>query len=179
VLGRLTKPQDLRAVASYDQAVEDHMSDVYAFLAYRVNSRADAEDLTQATFERAYRAWGRYDSRRAGVRTWLLSIARNLLIDHYRRAGSRHEQTLDDEPGVAAPDQGLDLGLDPALAAALEVLGEREREIIALRFGADLSGPEIAALTGLTLANVQQIMSRSLRRLRTELDDVNPGGRER
>jgi RNA polymerase sigma-70 factor (ECF subfamily) len=109
----------------------------------------------------------------------LLAIARNLLIDHYRRAGGRHEQPLEDEPEIAAPDRDFDLDLDPALAAALQVLGEREREIIALRFGADLSGPEIAALTGLTLANVQQIMSRSLRRLRVELDDVSSLRRER
>jgi RNA polymerase sigma-70 factor (ECF subfamily) len=165
-------------VSSYSQAVEDHMSDVYAFLVYRLNSRVDAEDLSQATFERAYRAWGRYDPRRASVRTWLLAIAGNLLIDHYRRAGGRREQSLENDPGIVAPYREFDLGLDPALAAALATLGDREREIIALRFGADLSGPEIAALTGLTLANVQQIMSRSLRRLRTELD-VSPGRRER
>jgi len=162
-------------VSSYSQAVEDHMSDVYAFFVYRLSSRADAEDLTQTTFERAYRAWGRYDERRASVRTWLLAIARNLLIDHYRRTAGRREQSLEDEPGIVAPDHGIDLGLDPALAAALASLGEREREIIALRFGADLSGPEIAALTGLTLANVQQIMSRSLRRLRRDLDDASSG----
>ena len=46
---------------------------------------------------------------------------------------------------------------------------DRERELIALRFGGDLNGPEIAELTGLTLANVQQILSRSLRRMRAEL----------
>jgi RNA polymerase sigma factor (sigma-70 family) len=49
-------------------------------------------------------------------------------------------------------------------------LPEREREIIALRFGGDLTGPEIAALTGLSLANVQQILSRSLRPLREDLE---------
>jgi RNA polymerase sigma-70 factor (ECF subfamily) len=161
-------------VPSYSEAVGDHTGDVYAFFAYRLSSRADAEDLTQATFERAYRAWGRYDSRRASVLTWLLAIARNLLTDHYRSEGGRDEHSLEGDPGIAAPAAELDLGLEPALAAALELLGEREREIIALRFGADMSGPEIAALTGLTLANVQQIMSRSLRRLRAELDGAQP-----
>ena len=56
--------------------------------------------------------------------------------------------------------------MEPELAAALDELGDREREIIALRFGGDLTGPEIASLTGLSLANVQQILSRSLRKLR-------------
>jgi RNA polymerase sigma-70 factor (ECF subfamily) len=150
------------------------MSDVYAFFAYRLGSRADAEDLTQATFERAFRAWARYDPGRASVRTWLLAIARNLLIDHYRSSAVRSEQPLDGEAGLEAAGGSADLGLDPALASALAALGEREREIIALRYGADMSGREIASLTGLTLANVQQILSRSLRQLRSALDGAQP-----
>ncbi len=66
------------------------------------------------------------------------------------------------------PDESV--GVSPELAAALAALGERERELIALRYGADLTGPEIAELCGLTLANVQQILSRSLRRMRAELE---------
>ena len=49
-------------------------------------------------------------------------------------------------------------------------LSEREREVLALRYGADLTGPEIADLLSLTLANVQQIVSRSLRKLRELLE---------
>jgi RNA polymerase sigma-70 factor (ECF subfamily) len=63
-----------------------------------------------------------------------------------------------------------DLGLEPELAHALDELADRDREVLALRYGADLSGPEIAALTDLSLANVQQIISRSLRRLRSTLE---------
>jgi RNA polymerase sigma-70 factor, ECF subfamily len=146
------------------------MAELHAFFAYRVGSRAEAEDLTQETLERAFRAWARYDPARASERTWLLAIARNLLIDHFRASASRHTQALDDEPGVAAADVEPDVGIDADLAAALGRLQDRDREIIALRFGGDLTGPEIAALTGLSLANVQQILSRSLRRLRADLE---------
>lgn len=151
-------------------ACEQHMAELHAFFAYRVGSRAEAEDLTQETLERAFRAWARYDPARASERTWLLAIARNLLIDHFRASVSRHTQALDDEPGVAAAHVEPDLGIDADLAAALGRLQDRDREIIALRFGGDLTGPEIAALTGLSLANVQQILSRSLRRLRADLE---------
>jgi RNA polymerase sigma factor (sigma-70 family) len=146
------------------------MAELHAFFAYRLGSRTDAEDLTQETLERAFRAWARYDASRASPRTWLLAIARNLLIDHFRASVNRHTLALDDEPGVAATQVEPDLGLDPDLATALARLPEREREIIALRYGGDLTGPEIAALTGLSLANVQQILSRSLRRLRADLE---------
>ena len=158
---------------SFDEAFEQHLGDVYAFFVYRLGRVHDAEDLTQATFERAFRAWGRFDPRRASARSWLLAIARNLLVDHYRAGRTRQTQPLEGDPGIAASDAPADLGLGPPLAAALAKLPDRDREILALRYGADLAGPEIATLTSLTLANVQQILSRSLRRLRNELGDAS------
>jgi RNA polymerase sigma-70 factor (ECF subfamily) len=154
--------------------------DVYGFLAYRLPSRSDAEDLTQLTFERALRAWQRFDPERAQARTWLLAIARNLLIDHYRRDHAAQREPLgeggvpeDALPAVEAPQPP---GVDPPLARALEGLAQRDREVLALRFGGDLTGPEIAELMELSLANVQQILSRSLRRLRASLEDTPAGG---
>ena len=163
----------------YSEAFEAHVWEVHGFFAYRLGSRSDAEDLTQETFERAFKAWSRFDPGRASMRTWLLSIARNLLVDHYRARAVRPEQAMPEGLDPPAPEDELSLGLDPALADALAGLGEREREIVALRFGGDLTGPEIAALTGLTLANVQQILSRSLRRLRSELESPERERRER
>jgi RNA polymerase sigma factor (sigma-70 family) len=161
-------------VPDFHSVCEQHMPELYAFFAYRLGSRTEAEDLTQETLERAFRAWSRYDPSRAAPRTWLLAIARNLLIDHFRASAGRRALNLEDEPGIAAPDVEPDFGLDPDLAVALSRLPQRDREIVALRFGADLSGPEIVALTGLTLANVQQILSRSLRRLREDLEPPVP-----
>jgi RNA polymerase sigma factor (sigma-70 family) len=153
---------------------DEHVWHVYGFFGYHRLSRQDAEDLTQATFERAVRAFARYDPARASPKTWLMAIAQNLLIDHYRREHSRRHYSLDDDVedeqlGSTAGPEGL--GLSPRLALALEILSPRERELIALRFGGDLRGPEIAELLDLSLANVQQIASRALRKLRAELDD--------
>lgn len=156
---------------------DDEVWSVYGFFAYRLPSVADAEDLTQRTFERALRAWGRFDPERAPVRAWLLTIARNLLIDHYRADVWGRQQSIEEVPegqlGSELPEPNL--GIDADLAEALATLTPRDREIIALRFGGDLTGPEIADLTGLGLANIQQILSRSLRRLRRELDPTPQG----
>lgn len=152
---------------------ENHLGDVYAFFAYRLGSRADAEDLTQCTFERALAAWAGFDDRRATPRRWLLAIARNQLIDHYRRRPRVRMADLDEcapELGRLAAAPELSLGIDPRLAAGLARLGERDREVVSLRFGGDMTGSEIASMLGLSLANVQQILSRSLRKLRAELE---------
>lgn len=153
---------------------EEHVWSVYGFFGYHRLARHDAEDLTQATFERAIRAWPRYDPTRASVKTWLIAIAQNLLIDHHRRERSRRHSSIDqgiDESRLGSspgPEGGFEL--TPRLADALATLSERERQVIALRFGGELSGPEIAALLGLSLANVQQIASRALRKLRGQLE---------
>ncbi|MDQ3758475.1 MAG: RNA polymerase sigma factor [Actinomycetota bacterium] len=175
----------------FETVYDEHVWDVYGFFGYRVRTREEAEDLTQTTFERALRAWDRFDPKRAAAKTWILVIARNVLIDHYRRSGTRREEPLSDEHLVGGlgrhePYEEMgEAGLGPApeLADALGQLGAREREVIALRFGGDLAGAEIAEITGLSLANVQQILSRSLRGMRQRIEereaDVVGSGAER
>jgi RNA polymerase sigma factor (sigma-70 family) len=149
---------------------EDHVWRVYGFLAYRVSDRETAEDLTQLTFERALRAWPRYDPRRSSPATWLLSIARHALIDHQRRPGAVLTE-LDERVLPATPGPEERLAGSAELIDALAALDDREREVLALRYGGDLSGHDIAALLGLTPGNVHQISSRALARLRTMLGD--------
>jgi RNA polymerase sigma-70 factor (ECF subfamily) len=166
----------LRPQRDFSAVYDEHVWRVYGFFSYRMRSRADAEDLTQQTFERALKSWSRYDPARAGVATWLLAIARNLLVDHIRADRSGRQQPLDelDRGHRALVDQGNppDIGLEPDLERALATLATRDREIVALKFGGELTGPEIAQATGLSLANVQQILSRSLRRMRIAMDEA-------
>lgn len=160
-----------RKPANFARVYNEHVFIVYGYLAYRLQDRETAQDLTQATFERALRSWSRFDPRLGSERTWLMAIARNLLIDHHR---SRRRQSLAllDEPGEAtvlgADEQFLG---SPELEQALSQLSDRERDVVALRYGGDFSGKETAALLGLTLANVQQIDSRALRKLRQLLGE--------
>jgi RNA polymerase sigma-70 factor, ECF subfamily len=163
----------------FGETYEEELPRVYGYVAYQVMHPEEAEDLTQQTFERALAHWDEFDDRRATVTTWLLAIARNLIVDHYRARSRRPPTTTIEEVPEAQLEASRDsdppLGIGAELETALAGLGERERELIALRYGADLSGPQIATLTGLSVANVQQILSRSLRRLRSELE----GSRQR
>lgn len=159
----------------------EHVAGVYAFFAYSV-SHPVAEDLTSATFERVVQFWSRYNPARAAERTWILAIARNLLIDHFRRQRLRNAVSTDQNPalleGLAASDGRLKRSLDASeLRGWLACLDPREREILALRYAADLPAGEIGTILGLTSANVHQILSRSLKRLRetAEASQVGKG----
>jgi RNA polymerase sigma factor (sigma-70 family) len=151
----------------------DHVDAVYAFFAYSVR-RPDAEDLTATTFERVIRAWDSYDPRKAGERTWILTIARNILTDHYRRRSHRDTVSTDEHPVLLealAESDDLDRVLDDdQLRSLLAPLGERARLIVALRYAGDLPAADIAALLDLSEANVHQILSRSTRALRASLE---------
>ena len=154
----------------FSELYEQHVALVYGFFGYRVGSREQAEDLTQVTFERALAAWDRYDPQRGTWRAWLLAIARNLLVDHYRREGIIREEPFDHTELSEHSAETVSIDLSAELITAVSHLDDRDRELIALRYGGDLTGPEIAEITGLTLANVQQILSRALRAIRDELE---------
>jgi RNA polymerase sigma-70 factor, ECF subfamily len=141
---------------------------LFAFLVYRTGDRALAEDLLADTFERALRARDRYDPERGSERTWLYAIALNLLRDSARRAQA---QARAFERVVARPADGPLEAVERRddLQRALATLSAPEREAIALRFGADLSVPEVARLLGVPLTTVEGRVYGALRKLRERL----------
>lgn len=157
----------------FERLYAEHGRDLLGFLVYRSGDRALAEDLVADTFERVLRARRRFDPRRASRKTWIYSIALNLLRDHLRRQGAESralERAL--ESPVAAATDALDaFGDRDELMRALRSLGDSEREALALRYGADLSLPEIARVVGEPLTTVEGRVYRALRKLRDLLDE--------
>lgn len=163
---------------TFSSVYADHVDRIYGFLGYRVRSRHEAEDLTQLVFEKALRAWHRFDPRIASPSTWLLAIAKNVLTDHLRR---RRETLMGDEAVAAALDSSparIEPHVPGGLAEAISTLSSREQTVIALRFGGDLTGSEIAGVLGLSTDNAHQILSRALKKLRAS-DALGDGERSR
>jgi RNA polymerase sigma-70 factor, ECF subfamily len=155
----------------FERLYSDEAQGLFAFLAYRTGDRALAEDLLADAFERALRARRRYDPRRASQKTWLYAIALNALRDHVRRAAAegRALERVGDV-AVAGADPAVEsLGERDALQRALAKLAAEEREAIALRYGADLTVPEIARVLGEPLTTVEGRVYRALRKLREQL----------
>jgi RNA polymerase sigma factor (sigma-70 family) len=148
---------------------EAHARGIFAFLAFRTGNRALAEDLLADTFERVLRT--RRLPRR-DAKAWLYKIALNLLRDHARRA-LVEERAL---TAVAVTGRDTSSGAIDAVAdrdavrRALASLAPEEQEAIALRFGAELTVPEIAAVTGQPLPRTEGRVYRAMRKLRPLLD---------
>jgi RNA polymerase sigma-70 factor (ECF subfamily) len=146
---------------------------VYAFFAYQVPPDV-AEDLTSITFERVVRFWSTFDHERGRTRAWVIAIARNVLADHFRKRAAERVVSLEAHPHLGGTTSPSDDPLAQRLSLEtvkqwLSLLDHRQQEIIALRYGADMAPRQIAEVVGLTEANVQQILSRGLRRLANEL----------
>jgi RNA polymerase sigma-70 factor (ECF subfamily) len=149
-----------------------HRDRLFAFLVYRTGDRALAEDLLGDVFERALRARARFDPRRGSETTWLYAIAVNRLRDHQRRAtverAAMDRVTLQQRLAVDPADD--DVADRDRVMRGLETLTPQDREIVALRFGADLTAPQIARVTGQPLSTVEGRLYRALRRLRDTMD---------
>ena len=142
---------------------------LFAFLAYRTGDRALAEDLLADAFERALRSRVKYDRRRGSEKTWLYAIALNLLRDHARRAAA--EGRAYERVGVGGDGVDVFAGVEARdeIGRALNVLSGEEREAISLRFGAELTVPEIAVVLGEPLTTIEGRVYRALRKLREAL----------
>ena len=136
---------------------------VYAYAAYRLGDGPDAEDATSDAFERALRYRSSFDPRKGSPAAWLIGIARRS-VDELLAART---PLLAEPPDAPAQERDSVLRLD--LARALERLDERDRELVALRYGADLTAKQIAAQLGMTTNAVEVALHRALRRLRAEL----------
>src|SRR5256885_17112154 len=82
---------------TFSQAAESHLDDVYGYLAWFTGDRSVAEELTGATFERAFRLWHRFDPARGSAQTRLCQVARTVAIDHFRYARRRTQREQHDE----------------------------------------------------------------------------------
>jgi RNA polymerase sigma-70 factor (ECF subfamily) len=156
------------AEPDWDAVYADQLPRVYNFFRYRFGAGADAEDLTARTFEKAWRARDRYRRDLGAFSTWLLSIARNVAADHLRTR--RPFVALDEASSVASTrtpeDDAVRNSDGDRLAALLPLLPERERELLAMKYGAGMTNRAIATATGLSESNVGTIVHRAVHTLR-------------
>jgi RNA polymerase sigma factor (sigma-70 family) len=140
---------------------------VYAYVAYRIGDGPDAEDVTGAAFERALRYRDSYDRSKGEPAAWLIGIARRLIDT--QRWGELPTAELPEASSAA--DLEEDSVQHLTLAAALARLGDRDRELVALRYGADLTARQIARVLDMNTNAVEVALHRALARLREFMEE--------
>ncbi len=156
--------------SDWDALYAEHLPRIYQFFCYRVGEGPTAEDLTSTVFEKAWRSRDRYREDIAAFTTWLFAIARNVASDYFRQhrmhavLEDTHEAGSDTSPEEVAQQQ-QDFA---RLITLLTQLPDRDRDVLALKYGAAFSHREIARIMGLSESNVAVIAHRAVQGLRAQ-----------
>ena len=166
---------DAEAVAAFRQACESNLRAVYSYVCYRVPSAAAAEELTSAAFLKALERLPFFDPTRGEMAHWIFRIARSVVTDHLRAQrrwtmvpiewlSERHAVEATAEAAVAHSE------VVDRLVGGLKRLRHRDRDLLGMKFGADLTNRDIAQVTGLTEGHVSVLLRRALDRLKMDLE---------
>lgn len=157
---------------AFGELYDRYVDQVYRYVYYRVGSQQVAEDLTSETFLRALRRIASFTWQGRDVGAWFVTIARNLIADHYKSGRYRLELTTEDvalSGGAAAVDgpepEVLEAMQNEVLLTAVKQLGPEQQECIVLRFLQGLSVAETAQVMGKNEGAVKALQYRATRAL--------------
>jgi RNA polymerase sigma-70 factor (ECF subfamily) len=158
---------------AFGELYERYYVRVYRYVYHRVGHASDAEDITALVFMKALEALPSYRARHNGFAPWLFRIARNAVVDHYRRR--RKQNPLDSVEHHAGDGDpvGHVLGRErrAELHSFMTELSIEQRDVVLMRYAADLSFEEIAATLGKKEPAVRMLLHRGLRKLKAVMDD--------
>jgi RNA polymerase sigma factor (sigma-70 family) len=159
------------AAEAFAEFYEKYLPKVYRYIRYRITDTHLAEDLTSVIFEKALTKFRSFSSEKASFSTWIFTIARNTLIDHFRTNRKVDTVCLDNAAGISnqeiSPEEMNDREEEMRLLqSSVSQLSKVEQEIISLKFGAEMTNRQIAKELALSESNVGIIIYRAVRKLR-------------
>jgi RNA polymerase sigma-70 factor, ECF subfamily len=162
-----------RDPARFADLYENYFELVYAYVARRVRSRHEAEDLTAEVFHKALRSLPRFKWTGAPFAAWLFRIASNMIADRAKRAAREQSVALDEDlasPAVAELQSSVEeVERRAHLFRLVDKLAEDQRRIVVMRFAQEKSIREIAQTLGRSEGAVKQLQFRALQNLRAKL----------
>ncbi|MDP2954040.1 MAG: sigma-70 family RNA polymerase sigma factor [Chloroflexota bacterium] len=166
--------------AAVARLYESHFERVVRYIAARIGNPSDSEDLASEVFVRALRSVDSFKETGAPMEAWIFKIARNIAVDYLRSKGRRPTPILlDDAPPLASPDnsfQEIERREEVVLLRqAMQQLTEAQREVLALRFGSEMTSQQAAAVLGKKPTAIREMQSAAIKKLREILRGEQPG----
>jgi RNA polymerase sigma-70 factor (ECF subfamily) len=158
---------------AFGRLYDMHVDRVYRHIYYRVGNEADAEDLTQQVFLKAWQAIDRYKKMASPFIAWLITISHNLVVDFYRTKKDKAylEAEVLANHSASSPEQTAETSFEQQrLRRAILQLGGDEQQVVLLRFIEGFEFGEIASLLNKKEGNVRVILHRALVKLRNILE---------
>ncbi len=175
MIAAMTGVQLEGTAAPFEEVYRDHADAVYRFCVSQLGNAATAEDVAGDVFASAFAAYDRVRPMPDGVRSWLFRIARNAVIDQYRREHRRRfllDRLRGDRALPASVEGSAEMrGELRSICSALEMLGERDRQLVGLRVAAGLSFAEAGEVLGMREGAARTATHRALERVRALLTD--------
>jgi len=162
----------------FEGIFEAHYNRVYNFCAYRINDHHETEDLVSMVFEKVIMKYGTYRPLNVPLEAWIITIAKNVVNDYFRQKKKKAYVPFEfiNKDAAASPVSGQPEEIfmtnenNAALKRALNVLTDKERTIVAMKFAASLKNVDIASIMSLSETNVGAIIHRSLKKMRQVLE---------
>ena len=156
---------------TFAELYEQYLPRVFRYISCRVSNTQLAQDLTSEAFLKALKGFNNYHADKASFPTWLLSIARHIVIDHYWASGKEQAIPLEEatemlSESISPEEEAVKKEELQRLRVCLTGLPQPEQEIISLKFGAELTNRQIAGMLSLSESNVGTIIYRAVRKLR-------------
>jgi RNA polymerase sigma-70 factor (ECF subfamily) len=161
---------------AFDRLHQELLTPIYRYVYYRVRRKEDAEDITQTVFLKAFQAFPRYEDTGISPLAYFYSIARNTVIDHWRKKGEILFEDMGEGKEDISDDRRSEHSLlervwaQEIIAEGIAVLTPLEAEALTLKYLHDRSNSEIAALLRKTEEAVRQLQSRGLRKMRGSMN---------
>jgi len=154
---------------AFAQLYEAHFDRIYRYVILRIGNKAEAEDMTQQVFVRAFESIPSYRWKGVPFSAWLFRIAHNLVVDRFRKEKKRPTVPLDESlpASVGEPEPEVERKLDiERMVSATRRLTEAQREVISLRFAADLPIAQVAGIMGKSEGAVKALQHSAIVALR-------------
>ncbi|MBR4577671.1 MAG: sigma-70 family RNA polymerase sigma factor [Clostridia bacterium] len=159
------------ATVNVDQIYAEYGGKIMGYIRARIRGKADAEDLFSEVFERIIKKLDDFDPEKASLNTWIFTITRNIVIDHFRRTKPSSELDENLTDGTELDEDLLNTESLSELASALRSLPQQMMDIIVLRYYDGKPLTEIAELMGLSYGAVKLRHQNALLMLRKALQD--------